>query len=149
MENGRVNAKLAWLAAAVLFLGVAGCGERPAARGGANETPEEFIARVNRDLAELARESSAAGFTQATYITPDTQLLNAKANERYLAYLSRAVEESKRYEGQNLSPEVARAIKLLKLNVAAPAPPDPEKRAELARLAAQLEAMYGEGKYCP
>ncbi len=134
---------------AALLLGTAGCDGRPDARSQTAETADEFVERVNRELAELAREASAAGFTQATYITPDTELLNAKAAERYLAYLSRAVEESKRYEGQALSPKTARAIALLKLNVAAPAPPDPEKRAELTRLAARLEAMYGEGKYCP
>src|SRR5205085_7518578 len=35
------------------------------------------------------------------------------------------------------------------LNVAAPAPDDAAKRARLTQLEAQLEAKYGEGKYCP
>ena len=38
---------------------------------------------------------------------------------------------------------------LIKLGVSAPAPADAAKRAELATLATELEAMYGEGKYCP
>jgi Oligoendopeptidase F len=140
---------IAKLLPAAIVVGLVGCGDRPASTAQQEETPEEFVARVNRELAELGREAAAAGFTQATYITPDTQFLNAKATERYLAYISEAVEQAKRYEGRQLSPEVERSLMLLKLNVAAPAPPDPEKRAELARLAAQLEAMYGEGKYCP
>ena len=38
---------------------------------------------------------------------------------------------------------------LLKLGVSAPAPADAAKRAELATLSTELDAMYGEGKYCP
>ena len=48
------------------------------------ETADEFVARTNRELAELGLEVNAAGWTQATYINVDTQLINAKANERFL-----------------------------------------------------------------
>ncbi len=114
-----------------------------------SESADEFVARVGRDLKELYVESITASWVQSTYITSDTEQLNAKATERYLAYLSQAVEESRKYDGQQLSPATARAIHLLRLNVAAPAPPDPQKRAELAQLSAHLEAMYGAAKYCP
>jgi peptidyl-dipeptidase A len=113
------------------------------------ETADEFVARVNRDLTDIDLETSAADWTQNTYITPDTQLLNARAQDRYLGYLSRAAEESKRYDGQQLAPATARSIKLLRVNVAAPAPRDPAHRAALTQVIARLSAMYGEGKYCP
>jgi len=115
----------------------------------ANESAEQFITRVNGALTALAQEAQAAGFTLDTFITPDTQLLNAKANDRYLAYLSKAVAEAKRYDTQQLAPATARALMKLRLNVAAPAPDDARKRARLTQLEAQLEAKYGEGKYCP
>ncbi len=115
----------------------------------AKESADEFVARVNRELNALAQEAQAAGYTLDTYITTDTQLLNARANDRYLAYLSRAVAEAKRYDGQELSPATRRALMKLRLNVAAPAPDDAAKRARLTQLEAQLEAKYGEGKYCP
>jgi peptidyl-dipeptidase A len=108
-----------------------------------------FVAEVNKELVELNKEGSAAGWTQATYITPDTQFLNAKSTERYLEFFSRKAEESKAYDGQKLDPSTERSIKLIRLGVSAPAPSDPAKRAELAALGAELEAMYGEGKYCP
>jgi peptidyl-dipeptidase A len=104
---------------------------------------------VNGELTALSQEAQAAGFTLDTFITPDTQLLNAKANDRYLAYLSKAVAEAKRYDTHELSPASARALMKLRLNVAAPAPDDAHKRARLTQLEAQLEAKYGEGKYCP
>jgi len=110
---------------------------------------EAFVARVNQDLTVLAAELNAAGFTQGTFITIDTQLLNARSNDRYLAYLTQANEEAKRFAGQKLAPETARALMKLRLNVAAPAPRDAAKRARMTQLEAQLEAKYGEGKYCP
>jgi peptidyl-dipeptidase A len=115
----------------------------------AAESSDEFVARVNRDLTALSQEAQAAGFTQDTFITRDTQLLNARANDRYLAYLSKAVAEAKRYDGEKLTPATSRALMKLRLNVAAPAPDDAEKRARLTQLEAHLEALYGEGKYCP
>jgi peptidyl-dipeptidase A len=140
-------------AGALCLVLLGGCAQRESstapAAAAAPESADEFVARVNRELTELAQEAQAAGFTQDTFITLDTQLLNAKANERYLAYLSRAVAQARRYDGTQLSPATARALLKLRLNVAAPAPDDPVKRARLTQLEAALEAKYGEGKYCP
>ena len=139
----------------VLLCGCAprGSGTPPGAASGqaaaANESADEFVMRVNGELTARAQEAQAAGFTLDVFITPDTQLLNARANDRYLAYLSKAVTEAKRYDTQKLSPATARALMKLRLNVAAPAPDDARKRARLTQLEAQLEAKYGEGKYCP
>jgi len=113
------------------------------------ETADEFVARTNRELAELAVELNAAGWTQATYINIDTQLINAKATERFLEYLGKAVEEAKKFEGQPMSPASKRALKLLKFNLSAPAPDDPVKRAEFSKLLAEMDAKYGSAKYCP
>jgi peptidyl-dipeptidase A len=113
------------------------------------ETADEFVARLNRELADLAVEVNAAGWTQSTYITVDTQLINAKANERYLEYLAKAVEEARKFEGQPMSPASARALKLLKFSVSAPAPDDPALRAEFSKLLSAMEAKYGSAKYCP
>jgi peptidyl-dipeptidase A len=146
-------------AGALVLTLLGGCAPRETAAPAANpaattavasaETADAFVARVNRDLTALAQEAQAAGFTQDTFITVDTQLLNAKATDRYLAYLSKAVAEAKRYDGQSLSPQTARALLKLRLNVPAPAPEDPVKRARMTQLEAELEAKYGEGKYCP
>ncbi|WP_348240123.1 M2 family metallopeptidase, partial [Salmonella enterica] len=50
------------------------------------ETADQFVERLNQEMVELGREVSAAAWTYATYISPDTELLNAKANERWLEY---------------------------------------------------------------
>lgn len=142
------------LAAAILaVLALAAC-ERPsqtkeAAAPAPQESAEAFVERINREITERSHELSTAGYAYATFINPDTEYLNAKANERYLEYFSSAVEQSKAYEQEQLSPAVARSLQLLKLGVAAPAPQDPAKRAQLAALTSKLEGMYGAAKYCP
>ena len=113
------------------------------------ETADEFVARLNRKFAELGLEVNAAGWTQATYINVDTERLYALATEHYLKAFSDAVEQSKRFQGQPMSAASARAIELLKLGVAAPAPRDDAKRTELAKLIAGMESRYGSAKYCP
>ena len=138
---------LAAAVAAVLI--VSGCDRKPAQPAAPAESADAFVERLNRELGDRARELSAAGFAYATYINQDTEFLNAKANERLLEYFSGAVEQAKKYEKQPLEPATARAIQLLKLGVAAPAPADPAKRSELAGLASKMEGMYGAAKYCP
>jgi len=128
----------------LLCLAAAGCGDpRPTA-----EQARQFVEELSRDFRALDDEAAAAGWVQATYITPDTQLLNARTYERYLERLSRAVKDARRFDGVKLDPATERALKLLRLGVSAPAPDDPAKRAELAEISARLEAMYGEGRYC-
>jgi len=110
-----------------------------------------FVAQVNTDLVELAKEGNAAGWTQQTYITPDTQYLNARVTDHYLEYFSRTAAAAAKYDKakDKLDASTERSLLLIRLGVSAPAPADPAKRAELANLTTELDAMYGEGKYCP
>ena len=153
---------LSRIAGVLCLLSLCACGPKEAsttatpAPGGAgaagaaqNESAEQFVARVSKELEALGLEQSAAGWTQQTYITQDTELLNSRAQDRYLAYLTQALKEAKRFDGAQLSPATARALMKLRLNTPAPAPDDPVKRARLTALGAQLDAKYGEGKYCP
>ncbi|MCE7032532.1 M2 family metallopeptidase [Lysobacter sp. GX 14042] len=112
------------------------------------ETADQFIARVNDEIMAMYPEITTPQWLSSTYINDDTQLLSAKANERYLAQLNRWIEESRRFEGQQMSPETARAIQLLRLGTSMPAPSDPAQLAELTRIASRMEGMYGAGEYC-
>lgn len=136
-------------AAVAAVLAVAGCEGQPRQAAAPAENSDAFVERLNRELADLSREQSAAGFAYATFINYDTEFLNAKANERVLEYFSGAVEKAKAYKPDQLSPNAARSIQLLKLGVAAPAPADATKRAELAGITSKMEGMYGAAKYCP
>ncbi len=118
----------------------------PAAPKG--EAADQFIARVNDEFKKMYPEMTAAQWLSSTYINDDSQLLAAKGNERYLTQLNSWIEQAKKFEGQQMSPETARAIQLLKLATAMPAPKDPAKLAELTQIATRMEGTYGAGTYC-
>jgi len=120
------------------------CAER-----GNDETAEEFVARANAELKELGIEAGAIGWIRATYINHDSAILASRSQEKYAAWHSKTVADSLRYSGQELSPETARALQILKLGTSQPAPNDDAKRKELAEITTSLGGMYGEGKYCP
>ena len=113
-----------------------------------DESPDEFVARVNDEIRAMYPEMTASQWISSTYINQDSQLLAAKGNERWLTALNGWVEQARRFEGQEMSPATARAISLLKLSTAMPAPRDADKLAELARIATRMEGMYGAGAYC-
>ena len=114
----------------------------------ANETADQFIARINEEFRNTYAELSAAQWISSTYINDDSEMLAAKANERWLTQLNGWIEQARKYEGQPMSPQTARSIMLLKLMTAMPAPRDPTKLAELTRIATRMEGMYGAGQYC-
>ncbi len=118
---------------------------QPATEG---ETADQFIARVNDEFRKMYPELSAAQWLSNTYINDDSQLLASKSNERWLTRLNGWIEQAKRFEGQKMSPETARAIRLLKQQTSMPPPRDPAKLEELTKIATKLEGMYGAGTYC-
>lgn len=145
----RNSVRLAAAVAAVIAI-AGGCSRDTSKSAAAPpESADQFVERLNREMAELGLEQSAAGWSYQTYINRDTEFLNAKATERGLEYFTHAVEAAKAYDNQQLSPATARTLQLLKLGVAAPAPKDPAKRAELAGITSKMEGMYGAAKYCP
>ena len=150
MTHTRALLALAVTASLALASGCAPSEAQDAAAA-AKATPEEaraFVARVNKEYKEFYPEVAAAQWVSVTYITPDTQLLASKAGERSLTRLNAYIEEAKRFDGLELDPETERALALLKLQTAMPAPKDPAKIAELTRLATKMEGMYGSGEYC-
>ena len=151
-----IRAMLA-LSIATAVLGLAACNKSPtpastapnaSSTTPANENADQFIARVNAELKDMQPELSKPQWLSSTYINDDTEFLAAKSNERYLSQLNHWIEQAKRFEGQQMTPETARSIQLLKLSTSMPAPNDPAKLAELARIASKMEGAYGAGEYC-
>jgi peptidyl-dipeptidase A len=110
---------------------------------------ESFMAAAEQRLLELNVEAARAGWLQANFITVDSQLLAAAANDRVIAATTELAQQAQRFAGLELPPELARKMKLLKVSLTLPAPAEPSKRGELTRIAAAMEAAYGAGKWCP
>lgn len=85
----------------------------------------------------------------ANFITYDTEILSAAADERAIEEQVRLAKAATRFDHLKLPPEMARKMKLLKVGLTLATPSDPMESAEVTRLAAALQGMYGKGKYCP
>jgi peptidyl-dipeptidase A len=123
----------------------------------ANQSPptvaeaEEFMRGAETRLNDLAVKASRASWVQSNFITDDTEIISADANEALIGATTELAKQATRYDHLKLSDDLTRKMLLLKLSAAvpAPAPSDPKELAELARIGTSLEADYGKGQYCP
>jgi peptidyl-dipeptidase A len=123
--------------------GSGGTGQPTAREAGA------FLEEMNRELLRLAVAAGRAAWVQATYITPDTELMSAEASEALVSTLTRYAQQASRFDGVQLPPLERRQLDVLKHSLTMSAPPDPKESEELARLVASMEGAYGRAKYCP
>jgi peptidyl-dipeptidase A len=143
-----------WLAAFSLIL-LSACAASPTSTPGPASTQpsvaeaEKFVAEAEKKLTDLAIKASRAEWVKSNFITDDTESLAADANEKYIAAVTELAEASRRFDGLQLPPDIARKLKLLKLALSLPAPSNPAEREELTKIAASMEGDYGKGKYCP
>ncbi|MFN2387855.1 MAG: M2 family metallopeptidase [Thermoanaerobaculia bacterium] len=112
------------------------------------EEAKAFVDEAEARLMKLAEAASRAGWVQATYITADTEILAAKANEELIAAGVEYAKKAARFDELELPPELARKIRLLKNSLTVAAPSDPKETEEVARLIVEMEGIYGKGKYC-
>ena len=103
---------------------------------------------AERELAVRAVAANRAGWIGENFITHDTELLAAAAQADVALAVKRLVDETRQFDGTALPADVRRRLLLLKLQLAAPAPPDSADAAEMSRLGAGLDADYGRGRYC-
>ncbi len=119
------------------------------AGAGSKEEAEKFLQDAEKRLLDLNIKAGRADWVKSTFITDDTETMAAEANENLIAATTELGEQARKYENLDLSPELKRKLKLLKLSLTLPAPKDPAERAELTKLTAAMEGDYGKGKYCP
>ena len=94
----------------------------------ANETADQFIARVNEECRATTPRLTAAQWLSATYINDDSEMLAAKANERYLAKLNNWIEQARKLRRPaDDAGNRARRSCCCKLATAMPPPKDPAK----------------------
>lgn len=108
-----------------------------------------FIDEVEAKLLSLSVDSNRADWVQATYITEDTEILAAQANERVIAATVDFAKKAARFENHQLPSDLARKMDLLKLSLTLATPSDPKESEELTRIVTSMESTYGRGKYCP
>src|SRR5437867_460606 len=107
-----------------------------------------FLAHAESTLYDLGLKAARADWVANTYITFDTQELSAEAEEANAVATRDLAMQARRYERLRLPPDLRRSLRLLKLSLAAPPPPNPREASELTRITTSMQADYGRGKYC-
>ena len=107
-----------------------------------------FLTEIDRELLKLINASNRAGWVQSTYITPDTEVMAAQANEALVTAATNYAKDAFAYDKVQVGPIERRQLTLLKNSLTIAAPPDPKEGEELSRLVASMEGSYGSGKYC-
>jgi peptidyl-dipeptidase A len=109
---------------------------------------EPFLAEANATLLKLGIEAGQASWVYSTYITQDTEALNARANQAAIEAGKRFAKEAARYDDVQVTPEQRRQLNLLKLSLELVTPSEATEAEEVTKLAAAMEATYGKGKWC-
>ena len=109
---------------------------------------QEFMNKAEAQFDELYVKVQRATWVQENFITSDTEAMAADAIDQSTAIITGLVEQSKRFDGLTMPPDLARKFLLLKLSLTAPAPKDPALRKEMTTIGVSLDSDYGRGKYC-
>ena len=110
---------------------------------------QKFMDDANATLLSLGVLENQAGWVEETYITDDTEALNAHESQVASDTIGRLAKASTKFDRVDLSPDLRRQLNLLKLSLVMATPSDPKQAAELSTIAARLDGTYGKGKWCP
>ncbi len=108
-----------------------------------------FLDAAEAKLLTLSVDSGRADWVKDNFITDDTEILAAQADEKVINLTVDLAKQSRRFDGLKLPEDLARKIKLLRVSLTVATPSDPKESEELTRILASMEGTYGKGKYCP
>ena len=127
-------------AAALLLSACSGGGGATAAKP--KEDAATFLTRAEKELSDFSDYASRVAWVNATFITDDTDWLNARAGSEGTLLTVRLANETKAFEKAKLTPDQKRKMDFLRAGIVMPAPstgtPEEQKAIadELTRLAA-------------
>jgi peptidyl-dipeptidase A len=108
-----------------------------------------FLAAVSDGMARLWVAQGQSGWIAQTYITDDSEAIDARVNQEVIDAVARFAKESARFDDVEVSADERRQLKLLKLALVMAAPANPAEAEELTRIASRLRSTYGKGRFCP
>jgi peptidyl-dipeptidase A len=141
--------KLLAVTAILIGAGTLSCARNPSPSGATVEEAKAFLASVNGSMEKLGIEASQAGWVQQNFITIDTEALGARANQRYIDAIAKAVKETTRFDTLDLPADERRQLNVLKTSLVMATPSDAKEAEELTTIMARLNGTYGKGKWCP
>jgi len=110
---------------------------------------QQFMDDAQSRMLDLSIEANRAEWVKSTYITDDTEILAAHADQKMIDANVAYAKQVTRFDGLALPADLERQIKILKLSLTIATPSDPKESEELTRIVTSMEGVYGKGKYCP
>jgi peptidyl-dipeptidase A len=108
---------------------------------------DAFVARAEKELADLSVIGGRAAWVNATYITDETDTLAAHFGTIGTETSVRLANEAARYvDVPGLSYDTKRKLDILRGGIVLPAPTSAGAAAELNTIATKLQSTYGKGK---
>tara|TARA_R110000803_G_scaffold76020_5_gene140444 strand:- start:6926 stop:8770 length:1845 start_codon:yes stop_codon:yes gene_type:complete len=108
---------------------------------------EKFLATTATEMVQLNLEGSRAAWINSNFITEDTSALAAAADQKSTEAGVRFAMAAAKFDHVDVSADQRRKLNILKQSLVMPAPQDSTKSAELAKIGAELNSMYGKGNY--
>lgn len=108
---------------------------------------EKFLATTEQELVQLNLEGSRAAWINSNFITQDTSALAAAADQKSTEAGVRFAMQAAKFDAVEVSSDQRRKLNILKQSLVMPAPQDSAKSAELAKIGAELNSLYGKGNY--
>ncbi len=109
---------------------------------------KRFIEDAEVKLLALNTDAQRADWVRSTYITDDTEIMSAQADEKAIALQVELVKQSQRFLKLQLPSELARKFQILRTSLTLATPADPALSSEVTRIGSNMEGEYGKGKYC-
>ena len=108
---------------------------------------DAFVAEAEKKLADMSNYAQQVAWVNATYITDDTDALNAKVGgEVTEASVRYGLEAAKYLQVPGLSADTKRKLEILRGGITSPAPSRNGAAAELATLGTRMASSYGKGR---
>ena len=139
----RVSLAVVLVSSTAMWAGCRGAAPAPTAADA-----RKFIDQVNETMLKLGTIQGQADWVAETYITDDTEALNARENQLYIEAIKKFATESVKFDKVEVPADTRRALNLLKLSLTMATPADAKESEELTAIAAKLDGMYGKGKWC-
>ncbi|MEH6488416.1 M2 family metallopeptidase [Hyphomonas oceanitis] len=106
-----------------------------------------FMARAESELSDMSDEASLVFWAQATNITDETNAAAAEIGARATKLSVSLANESKKFNIDDLPPDLARKMTKLRGGITIPAPSTEGAAEELSKITTDLDAKYGTGTF--
>ncbi len=108
---------------------------------------DAFVAAAEKELSDFSNFGAQTAWVNNTYITDDTDALNARMSTQATEMSVRLAQEAARFQkAPGLSFDTARKLDFLRSGITVPAPKTPGAAAELGTITTRLNSNYGKGK---